>query len=435
MLFLAVAIFLVTLALVVFRPGAIGIWAVGGAAIALATGVVSLANVGTVWSLVWNATFTFVGLILLSLVLDRAGFFKAIAVALVRNSNGSGRRLFLYLVAGCALVAAIFANDGAALILTPVVIEILTALEVPNAAELALVLSIGFVADTTSLPLITSNLVNIIAANYSHIGYASYAAVMIPVDLVAAASSFIVLWLVFGKAIPKELDVSRTPRPLSQVGDMLTFKAGIAAIPVLLAGYFVGDRFGIPLSVTTSVVTVGIGAIYLRSSMLSNGGKWKSLLAELLREAPWQIVIFSVGMYLVVYGLKNQGLAHLLGRGLTAATSHGQLAGILAAGFGSAFASSIMNNLPSVLVGSLSITAAHVGKVLSTRLAYANIIGCDLGPKFTPIGSLATLLWLHVLAKRSIDVSWRTYMSYGAVLTVPVLTVVLLALYGVVVIT
>ncbi len=127
--------------------------------------------------------------------------------------------------------------------------------------------------------------------------------------------------------------------------------------------------------------------------------------------APWQVVIFSLGMYLVVYGLKNAGLTDHISQILNTFAGHGIWGASLGTGLLTALLSSIMNNLPTVLVGALSIQGAEAHGVVQQAMVYANIIGCDLGPKITPIGSLATLLWLHVLAKKNTTITWGYYFK------------------------
>lgn len=168
---LALAIFIVTLTLVIWQPKGLGIgWsAIGGALIALLFGVVHWSDIAIVWNIVWDATFTFVALIIISLILDDAGFWL-VGPPCREWGKGQGRRLFpMIVILGRSL--RLFANDGAALLLTPIVIAILLRLDFPPKSALAFIIATGFIADTASLPLVTSNLVNIVSANYFDIGF------------------------------------------------------------------------------------------------------------------------------------------------------------------------------------------------------------------------------------------------------------------------
>ncbi|MGR6532850.1 arsenic transporter [Brevundimonas sp. RM1] len=419
---LALLIFVVTITLVIWQPKGLQIgWsALGGAAVALLLGVVSLGDIPVVWNIVWNATATFVAIIIISLLLDEAGFFEWAALHVGRWGGGHGRRLFVLFVLLGAAVSALFANDGAALILTPIVIAMLLALGYGPKATLAFVMAAGFIADTASLPLIVSNLVNIVSADFFDIGFADYAAVMIPVDLAAIAATLVVLLLFFGRDIPSAYEVDRLASPSTAIKDPATFFAGWIVLALLLVGFFALEPMGVPVSAVAAIGAVLLLAVAARGKAIST--------TKVLREAPWQVVIFSLGMYLVVYGLSNAGLTDHLAGLLDRFADGGLWTASFGTGFLIALLSAIANNMPTVLVGALSIEASSATGVVKEAMIYANVIGSDLGPKMTPIGSLATLLWLHVLAKKGVRISWGYYFKVGVVLTIPVLTVTLAAL-------
>ena len=418
----AILIFVLTLTLVIWQPRGLGIgWsALIGAAVALACGVVQWTDIPVVWGIVWNATATFIAVIIISLLLDEAGFFEWAALHVVRWGKGRGITLFALIILLGAAAAALFANDGAALILTPIVMAMLTAMGFSAAATLAFVMAAGFIADTASLPLVVSNLVNIVSADYFAIGFTDYAAIMVPVNLVSVLASLGVLVLFFKRDIPISYSSTHLSPPFKAIKDPVTFKAGWGVLILLLIGVFGLEPLGVPVSVVAAMAAALLLAVAARGKVIS--------INTVLRGAPWQIVVFSLGMYLVVYGLRNVGLTDYIALLLNKFAEGGVWGAALGTGVLSAVLSSIMNNMPTVLTTALSIEASAASGSVKEAMVYANVIGSDLGPKFTPIGSLATLLWLHVLAKKGTTISWGYYFRVGLVLTTPVLLITLVAL-------
>ncbi|ARU87497.1 arsenic transporter [Pseudomonas sp. M30-35] len=419
---IALSIFIITITLVIWQPKGLGVgWSASfGAVLALLFGVIGFADIPTVWQIVWNATGAFIAIIIISLLLDEAGLFEWAALHVARWGGGSSRRLYAFIILLGAVVSALFANDGAALILTPIVIAMLLALRFSAAATLAFVMGAGFIADTASLPLVISNLVNIVTADYFGISFSEYASVMVPVNMVSIAATLGMLMWFFRKDLPAGYDLADIKPAVEAIRDRATFIAGWWVLALLLMGLFVLEPLGVPISAIAAVAAFVLYLIAARGHVIST--------RKVLKEAPWQIVVFSLGMYLVVYGLKNAGLTDHIAQLLNVFAEYGVWGATLGTGMLTALLSSLMNNLPTVLVGALSIHAADVSGVTQQAMIYANIIGCDLGPKITPIGSLATLLWLHVLARKNMTIGWGYYFKTGIVLTVPILLITLSAL-------
>lgn len=467
---MAYFIFIVTMLCIYVRPFGLPLWIFStlGAACAYIFGAVNLDNILLVWEITKPSTLALIGLILLSLSFEKLGFFTHLASLITPRTHPiSTWKFFVFLVMLGSVVSVVFANDGAILVLTPLVLALFgknlithnlasTQTPTPHNAQLhtpkqnltqppldssthshlssmpkfslspliVFLLLVSFVSDFASNALVISNLTNIITAQMFSMDF-TYFALMMALPQAFGLFAFVgITWLCFRKFLPRTLHFSpqstttHNPKPPSKTTLALCY----TLIIFLLMSIAIGQKFGVPLYVFlffTSAIALCYGATF---NLIK--------ISTLLKETPISVIIFSFGLFVVVFGVKNAGFIDSMRAIFENIQSSPLFIQIFSVGMFSSLGSSIANNLPMVLLGNLTLQSFELDSLHQTTLALAHLLGCNIGSKLTPIGSLATLLFLLKLKISGVQISLLAYLSFACIITLCVLCAALFGLWA-----
>ncbi len=423
--FLALLILLAVLALVIIRPRGLGVaWPAGiGAILVIGLGLVPPHELLIVFGDTWDATLTLIALFLLSETLERNGVFTWAALHLARLAGGSGWRLYGMAVALTAITSALLANDGAVLMLTPVFAVLLQAIFPEMRHRFPILFATGFFADALSTIFVPSNLTNIIIADANHLTFVEVAAHMAVPTVVA----LVVGGCCFAVRFRRDLGIYYAAKTMGLPGealrDIVLFWCGMGSLLFLIVGYLLGSIWHLPIA-----LIAGMAAIFM---LVMTRIRLAAQVRSILRAAPWSILVYALGMFVVIIAAFDTGALSLIVTPIRALAplAHSQntalgLSGILGIGAILAGLAGSVNNLPAALVGVLAMRG-----VSHASANYAVILGVDIGPKLTPYGSLATLLWLEQLRRKEITISWGHYLRENWWVTLLTLLAALLALF------
>jgi arsenical pump membrane protein len=431
----AVAVFAVTLFLMIKRPFGLRLgYAAGiGAAASLLLGTVSLGQAAQSFLNIWDAALAFLGIVALSVTLDAMGFFKWAALRVVKLAGGSGLRLYFYVALLTATVSILFANDSAVLILIPIVLEIVTCLNIDSKGKLAYLFSAGLIADTAAMPLITSNPINILSADFFKYSFIDHLIFMGPVAAATIAVSLLVVYLFFRKRIPRAYDMQAADsltigKPVISPAMLRVCFATLIAVDV---GYVLTSLNRFPVSIVVCSGALFLGAVYwfiLKRNGSVNGER--KGLRGLARDINWDILLFMLSIFIVVQGLETAGITNLLASALLSTSKLPSALGVFGPSMVVTVGASFMNNWPMTILGLLSIKQLALTGTAQTRLIFCNVIGNNLGPHFFPLGSLAILVWLETMRRRGVNISLKEYLKVGAVLSIVEVAVASLVLWA-----
>jgi arsenical pump membrane protein len=392
--------------------------ALGGALMMILLGLLPVPVVVETLGFLVRPVITIVGLMVITLVADRAGLFRLVAWRVARIAGGDARKLFAYLFVAGTITGALFTNDAAVLIFTPLVVVLMDEVQGPgwsSANRVPYYFAVLYVANVVGV-FVTSNPINVLVGEWFAIGFAEYAVWMAAPALASILVSYLGLRWFFRRQIPSHCLV---PGPAKPSDKPALLKASGIIMGLTLVGFWTEDLTGVP----TAYVAGGAALV-----LLIVGKAYGEPVGRVSRAVGWDVVLFLIGMFLVAQALRLAGLTPLLGAAIGAAAEHGYGVGTLVTGLAAGGAAAVMNNHPVAGSFAMAITDLSLGEHLTRLVALAALIGGDLGPKMLPIGSLAALMWFRLLRDRGIEIPYRQYIRLGVPVSLAAIIVSLLVL-------
>ncbi|KRE44381.1 arsenic transporter [Paenibacillus sp. Soil522] len=432
--------FLLTILLILWRPRGLNeaFPAMGGALIILLCGSVSISDLAVITTTVSGAAITIIATIVMALVLESIGFFYWAAEGLAVRARGSGIRLFWYVNLLCFLMTLFFNNDGSILITTPILLILLQKIGLKNHQKVPYLLSGVLIATASSAPIGVSNIVNLIALKIVNMSLYMYTLMMLVPATLGLIFLAILIFLCVYRDLPRKLPtnlhrfypnlISRKHHPLKQETpesrehyDSKLMRKILLFVFLIRISLFIASYFSVPIewvAVAGSSLLLGWRWIYLKKPP-----------TDMLRKIPWNILVFAFGMYVIIYGLHNIGLTNVLVDLFYPLVSGNLLnASLLMGGLLSGM-SILFNNHPALMVGTLTLTEMNLDP-LNLKIAYlATVIGSDIGSLLLPIGTLASLIWFHILKQYKVKISWKEYVRVTIIVIPPTLLFTLVILY------
>ncbi len=473
---LGLASVLVTVVLVLWRPGGMhaAVPALIGAFLLFLIGLVDRQDVLQVMIVVWNSAMTIISTFIMASVLEGAGFFYWVGNRLIDRANGSGKRLFHLVLAFSSFLTLFLNNDGSILLGTPVVIGLVKQLRLARLAAFAYLISVCLIATAVSPSVGVNNMANLETLALVGTSLAErLRAVMIPA-LIGLGTCWFLLYAIFRKVIPADLTASAassavvlrppvplphpqaprgrhlsgpdrwpwarhrhhalpspsihhqppSPDPERSEPDLAFMWFTVGVVVLVRLGSLVASLLGVP---TYAVAVTGAGILLVENL---HHRVVNTRLA--IQRAPWAILAFVFGMNLVVFGLRNAGITEFLAEWLGPAIRTSLVAASVLPGTLVAWASALLNNHPGLIIGSLTLSEIEGLAGSTLHVAYSGVVlGSSLGALLTPMGTVASLLWFHLLRQHGHTYGWWEYTMATLAVIPASFAAALLTLYGI----
>lgn len=351
----------------------------------------------------------FFSMTMISIIIDELGLFRYLASVASRNAKGNQFVLFLVLYALTSVLTIFTSNDVVILTMTPFICFFAKRSKINPIPYL-----VGeFVAaNTWSLMFVIGNPTNIYLATSSGITFVDYFKVMSIPTLVGGVFELILLLLIFHKPLKQPLMENEM---IYTIEDKVPVIVGVVDLLICLTFLIVSNYLHLEMWYIAAICALSLLIFVLVYSIFKK--KTFEHVVETLKRLPYQLIPFFLSMFVIVVGLKYQGInqhfADFLGNNNT----------IWVYGYTSFLTSNLINNIPmSILFTDLT------SQLLETEFlkgVYASIIGSNIGAFLTPIGALAGIMFSGLVNDNNVRFTFIDFIKYGTIISIPVITVIL----------
>jgi arsenical pump membrane protein len=385
-----------------------------GLALLFATGVLHAADLLRALQVLWRPLVTLASIMATTHVSHRLGIFDRVTRTIEIRTRGPVPHVFTTVFVIGAAVAAVFNNDAAILLLTPIIVPVIGRMY-PRRQYLRVPFAFAVFTSAGVAPFCTSNPMNLVVAEHAGIGFNAYALRMLPVSLAGALASYAGMRMAFRKELADDV-----PGRGQEQGSL----APMEATPTRVLWVVVGMLLSYPV-LSYLDAPVWIAALGGAVIVCLVGMRDPALTPEtIVRGVAWDVLAFLFCIFLTALGLQNVGVTRAM-ETLYATAQGRSLQEIALVGTVSSIGSALINNHPMAMLNALAVSALPGDATWRTLAA---LVGGDLGPRLLPMGSLAGLLWIDTSRRLGVEIGARQFVKVGVTVAVPSLAASLLVL-------
>ena len=348
----------------------------------------------------------------LSVFLDEIGFFRYLANLALRKTGKRQIGLFVTLYVVVSVLTVFTSNDIVVLTFTPFICFFA---KNANINPLPYLFAEFVASNTWSMLLIIGNPTNIYLSSSAGIDFMEYASRMVLPTVFAGVVSFAILLLIFGGQLKKPIEVTVEPEVIEDKCSLVLGVAHLGLCTLLLA---VSSYLSLEMYLISAIFAVSLFVLAFITILAR--GRAMTPITSSFKRLPYELIPFVLSMFVLVLSLNFSGVTEVISEYLLDGEP------IYLIGVSSFLASNVINNIPmSVLFSSILSSGAESANYLPN--VFAAVIGSNIGAFFTPVGALAGIMWASILKRFGVDFSFKKFVLYGIILSIPTC---LAALFG-----